>query len=46
MRAKIAVICQLKKVDLNYLALSSQTKLIQLWHGIPLKKIGYDDKLF
>ena len=25
---------------------SKKTKIIQLWHGVPLKKIAYDDKVF
>ncbi len=29
--------------DLNTYCISPLTKRIQLWHGIPLKKIGYDD---
>lgn len=29
--------------DLNHYALSKKTKVIQLWHGIPLKKIRNDE---
>ena len=32
--------------DIPYCAMSSKTKLIQLWHGSPIKKIGRDDPLF
>ncbi len=48
-RAKIAVITHRgnrNKSDLPFYAFSKQTKIIQLWHGIPLKKIAYDDKVF
>ena len=37
------VICSNGKRDVNRPAIS-MAKKIQLWHGIPLKKIGYDDK--
>jgi CDP-glycerol glycerophosphotransferase (TagB/SpsB family) len=30
------------KYDVNQNFVSGQTKIIQLWHGIPLKKIGFD----
>ena len=49
MRAKIAVITHRgnnNNADLPFYAFSDKTKIIQLWHGIPLKKIGYDDKIF
>ncbi|RLA52284.1 MAG: hypothetical protein DRR42_08000 [Gammaproteobacteria bacterium] len=48
-RAKIAVITHRgnrKTSDLPFQAFSKKTKIIQLWHGIPLKKIAYDDTLF
>ena len=32
--------------DISNISLSSKTKIIQLWHGIPLKKIGVLDKSF
>lgn len=31
--------------DLNPWFISFSTKRIQMWHGIPLKKIGFDDEL-
>ena len=48
-RAKIAVITHrgnYTNSDLPMYLLSKETKIIQLWHGIPLKKIAYDDKIF
>lgn len=48
-RAKIAVITHRgnrKKSDLPFHTFSKKTKIIQLWHGIPLKKIAFDDKVF
>lgn len=48
-RAKIAVITHRgnrKESDLPFQAFTRKTKIIQLWHGIPLKKIAYDDTLF
>ncbi len=48
-RAKVAVITHRgnnNNADLPFYAFSNKTKIIQLWHGIPLKKIGYDDKIF
>lgn len=38
------VICCNGKTDVNWAAIS-MAKKIQLWHGIPLKKIEHDDKL-
>jgi CDP-glycerol glycerophosphotransferase len=32
--------------DCSILLNNGKTKLIQLWHAIPLKKIGLDDKIF
>ncbi len=43
MRAKVAIVSHSVFSDLNYFAISPKTKIIQLWHGIPLKKIYYDD---
>ncbi len=48
-RAQIAIITHRgsnQNADLPFYAFSNKTKVIQLWHGIPLKKIGYDDKIF
>jgi len=48
-RAKIAIITHRgnrKKSDLPFCYFNEETKIIQLWHGIPLKKIAYDDKVF
>jgi CDP-glycerol glycerophosphotransferase len=49
MNSKVAVITHMGnnwRGDLPYFALSSKTQLVQLWHGIPLKKIGFDDSVF
>ena len=43
-RSGVAIIAQVLRTDLNHYALSNGTKIIQLWHGIPLKKIMYDSK--
>ena len=32
--------------DLPFFRFTKETKIIQLWHGIPLKKIAFDDKIF
>ncbi|MDD2467651.1 MAG: CDP-glycerol glycerophosphotransferase family protein [Desulfobulbus sp.] len=32
--------------DLPFFCISKKTLLVQLWHGIPLKKIAFDDRLF
>lgn len=32
--------------DVPYYAFSRKTHIVQMWHGIPLKKIAYDDKIF
>jgi len=48
-RAKVAVITHRgsrSKADLPFHLFSKKTKVIQLWHGIPLKKIAFDDKVF
>ncbi|MGD9897506.1 MAG: CDP-glycerol glycerophosphotransferase family protein [Calditrichaceae bacterium] len=38
----VIVTCDLR--DVNRIGLS-RAKIIQLWHGTPLKKIGFDDKI-
>lgn len=44
LRARYGIVVQSNLVDLIPFMNNSKTKIIQLWHGIPLKKIGYDDK--
>jgi len=46
MRAKVALVSHSKAADLNKHAISSGTKVIQLWHGIAIKKIGFDDLIY
>jgi CDP-glycerol glycerophosphotransferase len=43
-KASVAVVTHSKLTDLNFYAISPETKIIQMWHGIPLKKIYYDDE--
>ncbi len=48
-KAKVAIITHRGNrgnTDLPFYAFSKETRIIQLWHGIPLKKIAYDDKVF
>jgi CDP-glycerol glycerophosphotransferase len=48
-KAKIAIITHRgnrNEGDIPMHYFTKQTKIIQLWHGIPLKKIAYDDKIF
>lgn len=48
-KAKVAVITHRgnnENADLPFFAFNKDTKIVQLWHGIPLKKIGFDDKIF
>ncbi len=45
LRANFAVITQKKSTDIHLILNYYSTKLIQLWHGIPLKKIHYDDNI-
>lgn len=42
LRAKFAFVCQSLHDDLYSPCLSKNTKVVNLWHGIPLKKIMYD----
>lgn len=43
MRASFAFVCQAHDVDLFAPTLSRRTKIVNLWHGLPLKKIIYDE---
>ena len=49
-KAKVAVVTHRGSLsnisDLPFFRFSKKTKIIQLWHGIPLKKIAYDDTKF
>ncbi len=48
-KAKVAVITHRgnrKEADLPFYLFSKKTKIIQLWHGIGLKKSAFDDKVF
>lgn len=45
MRAELKVNSDYRKVDLSALIPFNRIKIVQLWHGIPLKKIIFDDKL-
>jgi len=42
MRAKVAIVSHSKLGDLNGYVLNKKTLFVQLWHGNPIKKIGYD----
>jgi CDP-glycerol glycerophosphotransferase (TagB/SpsB family) len=44
--AKVAFVGHSISSDLNPWVISFNTKRVQLWHGIPLKKIGFDDHIF
>lgn len=49
LKARVAIITHRgssEKADLPFYAFSKKTDIIQLWHGMPLKKIAYDDKLY
>lgn len=46
MRAGAAVISHSRVRDLKPFVITPKAKLIQLWHGIPLKKIEFDDTVF
>lgn len=45
LRAGASFYVQTNLVDSLPLLNNGGTKMIELWHGIPLKKIGFDDKL-
>ncbi len=44
--SKVAFVGHSISSDLNPCFIGFNTKRVQLWHGIPLKKIGFDDKIF
>jgi hypothetical protein len=49
MSSSVAVVTHMgnnMRGDLPFFALNRKASIVQLWHGIPLKKIGFDDKLF
>lgn len=46
MRAEVAVISHSRVRDIKPFVITRRTKLVQLWHGIPLKKIEFDDTVF
>ncbi len=46
MCAGVAVISHSRVRDLKPFVITPKVKFIQLWHGIPLKKIELDDKVF
>jgi len=45
LKAKYSIFVHSNNVDNMLFLNNSKTKQIQLWHGTPLKKIGFDDKL-
>ena len=45
LRASCSIFVQSNLSDCMPFLNNKKTKLVQLWHGIPLKKIGYDDNL-
>lgn len=45
LRAKCSIFVQSNSSDCMFFLNNKNTKLIQLWHGIPLKKIGFDNNL-
>jgi CDP-glycerol glycerophosphotransferase len=42
LRAEFAFVCQSLHEDLYPACISKKTKVVNLWHGLPLKKIMYD----
>ncbi len=46
MRAHVAVVTHSLRADIQPLIHPAKTLTVQLWHGIPLKKIGFDDTKF
>jgi CDP-glycerol glycerophosphotransferase (TagB/SpsB family) len=43
MRAGVALLSNSRTGDVNRFAIAGRTRVIQLWHGTPIKKIGHDD---
>lgn len=46
LRAKVAFVGHSISSDLNQATISMTTKRVQLWHGMPIKKIGFDDLIY
>jgi len=46
MKSKVGVVSHSKIRDLRPFVMTRKARLVQLWHGIPLKKTGFDDTLF
>lgn len=46
MKSQAVITCQPPRLDINNFVVFNRAKLVQLWHGIPLKKIGFDDRIF
>ncbi|MBS9898252.1 CDP-glycerol glycerophosphotransferase family protein [Vibrio alginolyticus] len=46
MRARYAFVTHSISSDLNSFVIGLSTRRIQLWHGAPIKKIGFDDLLY
>jgi len=44
--SKVAFVGHSISADLNPLLIGFNTKRVQLWHGVPLKKIGFDDFIY
>lgn len=42
LRAQFSFVCQALQDDLFAPCISNKTKVVNLWHGLPLKKIMYD----
>jgi len=42
LRAHLVILCQSLHDDMNAVCIGKKTTVIQLWHGIPLKKIMFD----
>ncbi len=46
LRSKVAFVGHSIPSDLNSYCISLNTVRVQLWHGMPLKKIGFDDAIY